>query len=644
MRVLSFLYTLALFSLVSAVPARRSPHRIVLESRDRLPAGWSKRGGLDKRGVVPVRINLRQNNLERSEELLMDVSDPESPNYGKHHTAKQVADLFAPSKESVDIVKDWLREAGLVPHRVKYNHGHGSLTVNMTVSELEELLHAEYDIYEHDTGALHLACDSYSVPPAVKHHVDFITPTLHFDIQLSKRSSDAPNVVHASVPKTAARIGQPGHSVAQPHKGEVVEDIFTELKNCDKQTTLDCLKALYHIDYVPLAKDENSYGIVEYTPQAYVPSDLDLFARNFSRRAVGYRPKLVSIDGGIVQTNETSFALNGESNLDLQYGINLVYPTPVTLYQVGDIIEGGSFNNFLNGIDASYCGHNDPTQDGIYPDPSNAPGSFKGSETCGIAKPAHVISTSYGYNEADLTPAYEQRQCAEYMKLGMQGVTVVYSSGDYGVAGNGGLCIDPKTGQYAQNGARFNPSFPSTCPWVTSVGATQVNPGSNVFEPEGACEQVIYSGGGFSNVFPIPDYQKGAVGKYFKDHKPSYTAQQYNNSQVTRGYPDISANGANYVVAIEGAFSLVYGTSASAPVVGSIFTLINDARLAAGKGPMGFVNPTLYKNPCALNDITTGGNQGCGTPGFTAVSGWDPVTGLGTPDFMKLLEVFMDQP
>jgi hypothetical protein len=47
------------------------------------------------------------------------------------------------------------------------------------------------------------------------------------------------------------------------------------------------------------------------------------------------------------------------------------------------------------------------------------------------------------------------------------------------------------------------------------------------------------------------------------------------------------------VVAVDGAFSLVYGTSASAPVVGSIFALINDARLAHGKKPIGFVNPTL---------------------------------------------------
>lgn len=61
--------------------------------------------------------------------------------------------------------------------------------------------------------------------------------------------------------------------------------------------------------------------------------------------------------------------MNGESNLDLTFGIALTYPTPITLYQVGDDVEGASFNNFLNAIDGSYCtyeGGDDPTQVGSH--------------------------------------------------------------------------------------------------------------------------------------------------------------------------------------------------------------------------------------------------------------------------------------
>ena len=325
--------------------------------------------------------------------------------------------------------------------------------------------------------------------------------------------------------------------------------------------------------------------------------------------------------------------------------MTLVNPQPVTLYQVGDEVEGASFNNFLDAIDGSYCttaGGDDPTQDAVYPDPF--PGGYKGPENCGGFAATKVISTSYGYNEADLTAAYEVRQCNEYMKLGLQGTTILYSSGDNGVAGNGGQCIGPDGMYNDGSSGMFNPGFPSTCPYVTSVGATQIVPGASVTAPEEACETVIFSGGGFSNVFSLPSYQSAAVKSFFANNVLTYTAAQYNNTQKSRGFPDISANGANYVTAIDGNFTLVYGTSASSPVVGSILTLVNEARLAIGKSSIGFVNPTLYANPGILNDITSGGNQGCGTPGFTAVKGWDPVTGLGTPNFPKILAKFLSLP
>jgi tripeptidyl-peptidase-1 len=115
------------------------------------------------------------------------------------------------------------------------------------------------------------------------------------------------------------------------------------------------------------------------------------------------------------------------------------------------------------------------------------------------------------------------------MKLGLQGITIVISSGDNGVAGHGDVCCHYE-GCYggvlnaAGTGGAFNPTFPGTCPYITSVGATQIVPGASVTSAEEACETVIYSGGGFSNNFAIPSYQSSAVATYFKSHKPSYSA------------------------------------------------------------------------------------------------------------------------
>lgn len=98
----------------------------------------------------------------------------------------------------------------------------------------------------------------------------------------------------------------------------------------------------------------------------------------------------------------------------------------------------------------------------------------------------------------------------------------------------------------------------------------------------------------------------------------------------------------------------VGGTSFAAPTVAAIFGLLSDARIRAGGSALGFLNPLLYSTLApALTDIKTGGSVGCdgnnnqeGTPvpragiipyaSWNATTGWDPVTGLGSPDFMKL--------
>lgn len=105
------------------------------------------------------------------------------------------------------------------------------------------------------------------------------------------------------------------------------------------------------------------------------------------------------------------------------------------------------------------------------------------------------------------------------------------------------------------------------------------------------------------------------MNNYFSLHSPSYNSTQYNNSGNVRGYPNISANGVYYAVVSGNKSVPVSGTSTSTPIVGSIVTLINDARFAAGKGPVGFLNPILCSLSDVFNDITSGKNPGCHTPG-----------------------------
>lgn len=136
---------------------------------------------------------------------------------------------------------------------------------------------------------------------------------------------------------------------------------------------------------------------------------------------------------------------------------------------------------------------------------------------------------------------------------------------------------------------------------------------------------------------------------------PSYSTSGTNNPSPTiygsgifnaagRGYPDFGAIGDNVVVVVNGMPTLIGGTSAAAPVFAAVLNRINEERLAAGKSTVGFVNPTLYANPQVLHDITVGNNSGCGTPGFYATEGWDPVTGLGTPNYEAMLALYLGLP
>ncbi|GJJ12900.1 hypothetical protein Clacol_007146 [Clathrus columnatus] len=599
------------FSVIGIWASPSLHSRVIHEKREHVPHGWERSRKLDGSTILPMRFGLKQSNIDRLEELLMDVSHPHSPNYGKHWSPERIAETFAPTQDSVDSVIDWLDSEGLGRDRIKLSNSKGWIQINATVEEVERLLNAEYHVYTHIYGNQHiasssLACDSYSVPAHIQEHVDIILPTVNFDAKVP------PPRTASSLSRRAQRQGATINSFAKSKgKVELAVNAADPLATCNEQITPACLRALYNFTYTFVATNENSYGIV------------------------GSTPTLVSIDGGVAQTKEQSFDFNGESDLDLEYGMTLVNPQKVTLYQAGDLVEGASFNNLLDALDGSYCtfdGGDDPTEDGIYPD--KAKGGFDEPESCGIAKPANVISTSYGSQEPEMTASYQIRQCNEYGKLGMMGVTILYSSGDNGVGGPD-VCINPRTGKETASGTRFDP-----------VGATQINPNATVNDPESACEQVIFSGGGFSDIFALPSYQAEAVTSFLTNHPPPYTAQQFNNSGKARGYPDLAANGANYIVGIDDGFELVFGTSCSSPVVGSLITAINDARLAVGKSPVGFINPTIYLDSfqSGFNDITMGGNQGCGTPGFTSVEGWDPVTGLGTPNFGKLLELWLALP
>ena len=176
---------------------------------------------------------------------------------------------------------------------------------------------------------------------------------------------------------------------------------------------------------------------------------------------------------------------------------------------------------------------------------------------------------------------------------------------------------------------------------------------------------VITSGGGFSTYFEYEDWQGEAQLEYadYVILNGMQPAAGYN--VYGRGFPDLSLIGVWYQVVIQGYLQPIFGTSASTPVVAAMISLANAARATQGKPPLGFLNPTLWaygvdnnfgpggNSSNLYNDITSGinnclswGNTSdlvntpCCEAGFSAIPGWDPVTGFGSLDYTNLLTMF----
>ncbi|KAJ6000713.1 Aorsin [Penicillium waksmanii] len=659
-----FCAVLAAAALSGAAPA---PVKHVLhEKREERSLDWVKGDRVESNAILPVRIGLTQNNLEKGYDYLMDVSNPESSKYGKYWSADEVHDMFAPSSQTVEDVREWLHSVGIDPSRVVHSDNKGWIAFDAYAHEAERLFMTEFYEHKHTASqSMKIGCDEYHVPGHIQGHIDYITPGVKLTpvMRKHKKAKRASHLAHSDPILEGVSFEEAKYSI--PAKAM---SLSADLQGCGYNMTPTCIKALYGIPKATKASKKNSLGLYEQGDY-FAKSDLDLFFKAHAPWVPqGTYPIPALIDGANFSVPSYSSLNTGESNIDIDLAYSLIYPQSVTLYQVDDqlyepeeVATTNLFNTFLDALDGSYCTYsaygetgNNPDIDPVYPD--NREGGYKGKLQCGVYKPTNVISASYGQSEADLPISYTKRQCNEFMKLGLQGHSILFASGDYGVAsfaGDGGAngCLGPEQ-------KVFNPQYPSNCPYS---GGTMIYPDQTVEDAEsvmhanlGGTATNFSSSGGFSNYFPQPHYQKATVKKYFEKADLSYpyysefsvdvntTKGLYN--RIGRAYPDVSANGARFPAYTGGKALHYYGASLASPLFASVLNLINEERIAKGKGPVGFINPVLYAHPEILNDITNGTNAGCGTYGFSAIEGWDPATGLGTPNYPKMKKFFLSLP
>lgn len=361
-------------------------------------------------------------------------------------------------------------------------------------------------------------------------------------------------------------------------------------------TTPSSIRDLYKIgDTTGTNRADNKQMAAGFLKKFIAPTDLQLFYGHYYPEGKKDSPPT------IVGPNDASQP-STEGSLDIQYLMSLASKIQTTYwYTAGEVpYPGGENEPFVKWL-AGLALLND------------------------TALP-NVISVSYADEEFVVDPAFAARIDTEFQKLAVRGTSLLFGSGDDGVTGDKGNC---------PNGT-FVAWYPATSLYVTGVGATEE------FNP---LQGASFSGGGFSWRYEAPDFQKPHIKEYFVNVGGGPDPKLY--SHTGRGWPDVAAIGMGFWTYVGGIPDEVGGTSAATPTFAAIISLLNDARLAAGKKPLGFLNQLLYAHPEVFTDIVSGTNTGmggCNAGGFPATKGWDPVTGMGTPLFPEMLKLALSLP
>eukprot|EP00928_Gymnodinium_smaydae_P087265 TRINITY_DN7154_c1_g1_i1.p1 TRINITY_DN7154_c1_g1~~TRINITY_DN7154_c1_g1_i1.p1 ORF type:complete len:566 (-),score=92.70 TRINITY_DN7154_c1_g1_i1:180-1877(-) len=380
------------------------------------------------------------------------------------------------------------------------------------------------------------------------------------------------------------------------------------------KVTPQWLRDRYKVGDVHGAAAANKQAVAAFDGEKYGDSKLQSFFNKFWSSAKGNVISKTVGDGPTTGRSPTN-----EGDLDVQY-----------LMSMGDDVrtEWWSFS-------------------GTAPGASSVEPFLKFLYTLGNTSDAPLVfSFSYGDVETEVPGTYADRCNVEFQKAGVRGISLIFGSGDGGIAGNRPVSYCGNSGcvladKSKPDGLCFVPTWPASSPYVTSVGGTATS-------TSGAQIAEMQSCGGFSYRFKRPSYQEVAVESYLAKNGSLPLPENARFNRGGRGFPDVAGMFENYQIYTGGLFpvSSIGGTSASAPVFAGIVSLLNDLRLQKGSSPLGFLNPLLYQNADSLQDITQGSNgvpskAGCNSEGFPATEGWDGVTGLGEPDYQKLAKVVL---
>ncbi|KAK1832604.1 tripeptidyl-peptidase [Podospora conica] len=656
---------------------------VLLEKAEGLSPGWIYRGQANASETITLSIVLKEPGMDDiKDKLLRRHSNPRHPDFNSPHlTREEVRRARQPRRKAVSEVSAWLKSNGIGEMQTR-----GSLiTFTATAKTVKTLFQADLGRYEYkDDSTNVLRALNYTVPAWLRSDIDFVHPLANFMVPHRKppkpqpqptkgngksckassgttksvstkaastksganTSKTASTLKTVSTSKTASTLKTVSTSkTASTSKTDssVVDNPTLSTSDvpfatltvfpggpspgdypCSTGTYPECIRQLYNISYEASAPSPVRFGVPGFLEQWIHHADVEKFMYWNSPELLALDPPhnfTVQLFNDGINPQDSYGGSGMEAALDVQYAITLSYPANVIYY-----VTGGRGIKF----DAEGVPHPEEISD-------NEP--FLEFLTELLAQPddqiPHVLSISYADDEVGVPVAYARRVCDLFAAAAARGVTTFVATGDGGASGTGQLLCASKERNPRK---MYMPTFPASCPYVTSVGATH-----NMGPPLMGAE---FSTGGFSTFFPRPDFQREVVDPFVDAMVARNDSRLPLIARNGRAMPDISAIGSGFEIVRAGAPNVVLGTSASTPVVASMIALVNDARLRAGKPSLGWFNPVLYseKVRATLTDVTVGNSRGCvfpdrrTAPGWPSLEGYDCVTGLGVVgDFSEFM-------
>ncbi len=218
-----------------------------------------------------------------------------------------------------------------------------------------------------------------------------------------------------------------------------------------------------------------------------------------------------------------------------------------------------------------------------------------------------VCSISWGADESDWGTTAAQQMDAAAQSATAGGMIVFAASGDNDSSDGGSTPA--------------NVDCPASCPHIVGCGGTlKTATAETVWNDDPGQNNGEGTGGGYSTIFPAQSFQVGAP--------PAPAKSKYGKGRMV---PDVTGDAdpdSGYEIYVHGSSTVVGGTSAVAPLYAGLF--------ASFGTKLGFVTPTLWQNPKAFNDITSGSNGY-----YTAAVGPDACSGLGSPIGTSLAALFV---